>query len=181
MATIGGNLCNASPAADSAVALVALNAKAAIAGPQVKKIVELEDFFVGPGKTILQEDELLTGVFIEYLQKGSGSAFMKISRTSFDIATVNTAAVVQVDGNIVRECKVVIGAVAPTPLRLKRVEEFIIGKKVTSEVFIEAASRGCRDIRPITDVRAKAEYRRAVSKVLIRDTLATACSRAKVM
>ncbi|UCH58012.1 MAG: xanthine dehydrogenase family protein subunit M [Candidatus Bathyarchaeota archaeon] len=179
MATLGGNLCNASPAADTAVALISLDSAAEIAGPTGKRTTPIVDFFVGPGETVLGDDEMLTGVLVPYPEAGYGFSFMKIGRTRLDIATVNTAVVVKLEGEEITEARVSLGAVAPIPLNLGGVERFLIGKQATPEVFLEAAEMCCDYIEPISDVRASAEYRIAATKALIQDALSIACGRAR--
>ncbi|MFQ6075523.1 MAG: FAD binding domain-containing protein [Candidatus Bathyarchaeia archaeon] len=177
MATIGGNLCNASPAADSAVALLALDAKARMISPEGVRLVPMEEFFTGPGETVLETDEILTGVSVPYLPEGTGTSFMKIGRTSLDIATINIAVVLKMVDGVVEDCRIALGAVASTPLRVKRAEAFLRVNELTSENLEVAAEMVAEDIRPITDIRATAEYRREASKTLTKDALTLAGER----
>lgn len=177
MATIGGNLCNASPAADCAIALLALDAKARILGPEGARTVPLKEFFAGPGQTVLREDEVLVEVSIPPIPEDVGTSFLKVGRTSLDLATVNIAVVLRKTGEAVADCRIALGAVGPTPVRAYRAEEFMKGKEMTSDTLEAAANVVSEDIRPITDVRATAEYRREVSKTLTRDALTIACKR----
>lgn len=177
MATIGGNLCNASPAADCAVALLALDAEARILGPEGARTVSIEEFFIGPGKTVLRKDEVLVEVLAPPLSDDAGTSFIKVGRTSLDLAMVNIAVVLRKRGETVADCRIALGAVAPTPVRVHRAEEFMRGKEMTRETLEEAANIVSDDIRPITDVRAPVEYRREVSKTLTRDALAIAWRR----
>jgi len=179
MATVGGNLCNASPAADAAVALVALDAEARIIGPEGVRVVPMEAFFKGPGQTVLRPDELLTGISVPYLPEGTGTSFIKIGRTSLDIATINIGAVLVMEGGVVKDCRIALGAVAPTPIRVGKAEAFLRGKKLTDEVIGAAAEMVAGGIRPITDIRATAEYRREASKALTRDALTIAGKRSR--
>ena len=166
MATLGGNLCNASPAADSAQALIALDAKAHINGPKRERVVDLENFFNGPGKTVLLKGEILTSVEVPKAKKNSISCFMKLGRTSLDLATVSIAVQANFNGMNVEEIGVVLGAVAPTPLRVKKVEDYLIRHQLDSEQIESAADLVSRSIKPITDIRGSAEYRRKASKGL---------------
>lgn len=177
MATIGGNLCNASPAADSATALLALDAKANIMGLRGIRSIPLSEFFIGPGKTALQRGELLTGLSIPSPRERSGSSFLKIGRTSMDIATINVATFLRLREEIVEDCRIALGAVAPIPLRIFRAEGHLKGKAINNDVIAEAAQIVSEDIKPITDLRATAEYRRNASKALTRDALTIAWER----
>ncbi len=181
MATLGGNLCNASPAADASVTLLAMDAEVEIAGLDGRSIMALEEFFKGPGQTVLKEGELLKAVSVPLPEKGSGHSFRKLRRISLDIATVNVAVTLSLDGESIIDSNVAIGAVAPTPLRLNIVEEYLKGKDATRETFKEAAELGCESISPITDVRATAEYRLAASKGLLMEALSIARGRAEGM
>lgn len=178
MATIGGNLCNASPAADSATALLALDADVDIMGQSGLRSIPLPEFFLGPGETALRRGELLTGLSIPSLPEGSGSSFLKIGRTSMDIATINIATSLRLREGIVEDCRIALGAVAPIPLRILRAEAYLKGKAINKDVIAEAAQVVSEDIKPITDLRATAEYRRNASKALTRDALTIAWERA---
>ena len=178
MATIGGNLCNASPTADSATALLALDAKARIIGPEGTRIVPMEKFFVGAGQTVLRPNEILVEVLSPHLTEDTGTSFIKIGWTSFDISTINIAAVLKLEGGHVNDCRIALGACAPTPIRVNRVEEFLKGQKLTSETLEAAANIISEYIKPRERWRrAPAEYRRAASKALIRDALTIASKR----
>ena len=171
MATVGGNLCNASPAADSAQALIALGAKANIANPSGGRSIELESFFTGPGKTVLGRGELLTSLTIPYPEEGSRCAFIKLGRTSLDLATVSIAVNAKMKRETVESIRIVLGAVAPTPLRLRNVEQHLTKKKLTVETIEEAGRLVSKSIKPITDIRGTAEYRCLASKGLTMEAL----------
>lgn len=171
MATVGGNLCNASPAADSAQALIALGAKANIAGPTGEREIELESFFAGPGRTVLGRGELLASLAVPYPEEGSRGAFIKLGRTSLDLATVSIAVAAKMKRETVETIRVVVGAVAPTPLRLRNVEQSLAKKRLTIESIEEAGRLVSESIKPITDIRGTAEYRRLASKGLAMEAL----------
>ncbi|MEM4727293.1 MAG: xanthine dehydrogenase family protein subunit M [Candidatus Bathyarchaeia archaeon] len=177
MGTIGGNLCRASPSADAAVALLALEAEAQIAGPTGSRRSPLEEFFLGPRMTLLKPDEILTGVYVPYPPEDGGSSFMKLGRTSLDLAIVNIAVVLRLKGWTIDHCRIAMGSVAPKPLRLRNVEGFLLGREFAPEVLEEAAGMVEASIKPITDIRATAEYRKEASRVLLRDALKTAMER----
>lgn len=171
MATIGGNLCNASPAADSAQALIALGSYANIAGPLGERSVDLERFFTGPGKTVLGRGELLTSITLPYPEENCSGVFLKLGRTSLDLATVSISVGAKVSREVIESIRVVMGAVAPTPLRLRNVEQHLIKKKLTEEIIEEAGRLVAESIKPITDIRGTAEYRRLASKGLALEAL----------
>lgn len=178
MATIGGNLCNASPSADSATALLALDAETRIIGPEGARTVPLEKFFVGPGQTVLRPDEIMVEVLVPPLPEDAGTSFIKIGWTSFDIATINIAVVLKLEGEAVKDCRVALGACAPTPIRVHKVEDFLKGRKLTGETIEAAANIVSEQIRPRARWRrAPAEYRRAASKAMMRDALTIASKR----
>lgn len=179
MATVGGNLCNASPAADGSVALLALNSTVHMAGSRRTRSVPLSEFFLGPGKTALAPDELLTGVSVPYLPPRTGTAFARISRTDMDLAKVNVATVLTLDGEKVSGARVALGAVAPTVMRAAAAERVLVGGVPSDELLRKAAEEASREARPVTDVRSTAEYRRRLVSVLVRRTLVQARDRVR--
>ena len=178
VATIGGNLCNASPAADSAPPLLVLDSQVMLAGEDESRSLPLEDFFKGVNKTTLTDNELLVEIVVPYPDEGSGSAFMKNIRAGADIAKINCAVLVKRQDEICQTCRVAFGSVAPTPIRIKTVEEYIKGKKVNEALIKSAGDMVSQEIKPITDIRSTAEYRRDVSKVIFRDVFLKAWQRA---
>jgi carbon-monoxide dehydrogenase medium subunit len=179
MATLGGNLCNASPAADTSVTLIALGAKANIARLSEDCSISLNEFFVGPGETVMHKGDLLTGVKIPYPQPDSGTAFVKLGRTNLDIATVNAAVSFRIVDNLIQDVRIVVGAVAPVPIKMNVVEKSLEGKIPGKQIFEDASEYCCDSIKPITDIRASADYRVKVTKALVYDALVKAWSRAK--
>lgn len=169
-ATIGGNLCNASPAADSAPALICYGAEALIDGPQGQRRVLVEDFFLGPGSNALQAGELLCGVLLPRQPHGTTGRFLKLGRTAVgDISVMNVAVLgwpspEQPSGS---DWRVVLGSVAPTPIRAPEAERLLC--EDTSAAGLEAATQAAAGAaRPIDDVRASAAYRRDMVRVLVR-------------
>jgi carbon-monoxide dehydrogenase medium subunit len=178
MGTVSGNLCNASPAADTATPLIAIKAEARIRGPSGYRVVALEDFFLGPGKTVLKNDEILTEVRAPLLPPKTGTAYMKIGRTEGDLAKVNATVAITTGNSVCEDVRIVLGAVAPTPIRAKKAEEALKGKELTDEAVGEAAARAAEEAAPISDVRSTAEYRRDVCKVFVRSLVRRAAERA---
>ncbi len=176
VATIGGNLCNAAPSADSAPPLLVLDAEVVLQGPGGTRQVPLVDFFKGPGATSKEQQEILTQIKIPKPEKNTCMAFLKIGRVSQDIAIANASALLTMDGGICRKCRLAVGAVAPVPLRLKDVEKKIEGQKIDKDLLKEVERMVCEAVSPITDVRSTAEYRRTVSGVLIRRAIEQAIS-----
>jgi carbon-monoxide dehydrogenase medium subunit len=167
-ATVGGNLCNSSPSADMAPPLIALGAIAKISGPKGKRSVKLEDFFTGPGKTVLSKTEILTEIRIPAPPKDSFSAFLKHGpRQCMDIATVNAAIMVRMKGKLCGDARIVLGAVAPIPMRAKKAEGEIRGKPIDDEAVRRVAEIAAHECVPISDVRGSADYRRQVVNVLV--------------
>jgi carbon-monoxide dehydrogenase medium subunit len=179
MGTIGGNLCNASPAADLAPALLAFDASVTLVSRAGTRVLSLKKFFTGPGSSALGKGEVLHSVQLPEPTVGTGSAFLKVSRVVADIAQACAAVKLVRDGENITDCRIALGAVAPTPVRVPRAEESLTGRKFDPEA-VEAAARIVEeDISPITDVRATAAYRRRVSRVIVRDALVSAWHRAR--
>lgn len=167
VATIGGNIVNASPAADSVPALVALGATFCIAGPNGARECKAEDFFKGPGRTALQPDEVLTSIV---LPKGSGKGcFLKLGRRKAEtLSTVNAAAYVEQEHNVCTLIRVAVGSVAPTVVRCTKVEDALRGQALTEANIAAAAEKVLEMISPIDDIRATAWYRKKVAPVMVK-------------
>jgi aerobic carbon-monoxide dehydrogenase medium subunit len=172
--TVGGNLCNASPCVDMAPALIGLGARLDTKGISGERVVTAEEFFKGPGKTVLSVDEIITGITVPTIQPQTGAFYNKFGlRKAMDIALLSVAAVIRLDsrtGNCV-EARIVLGAVAPIPMRAKRTEEILAGKKIDENLIERAAQEASRECSPISDIRATAEYRREMIRVTARKTI----------
>lgn len=180
--TIGGNLCNASPSADTAPPLMALRAEAKIIGPRGGRRIPLEDFFAGPGRTALRRGELLSEIYVPLPGPGTGSVYIKLGvRRAMDIAIVGVAALITLDprDRTCRLARIALGAVAPTPIRAFKAEELLAGKALDDDLIERAAALASRAAKPITDVRASADYRREMVEVLTRRALKTALREAE--
>lgn len=167
--TLGGNLCNAAPSADMAPSLLVLGAKAVTASREGERVIPLEDFFLGPGKTVLEADEILVRLEVPPMKPRSGGDYLKLGiRKAMDLAVVGVAAVISLESKngTCKEAKLALGAVAPTPIRAKEAEGVLIGKKVDEEVIQSAAETASREASPISDIRASEEYRRSMIRVL---------------
>ena len=174
MGTLGGNVCNASPAADGALGLMALEATVHIAGPGRKRQVEAKDLFEGPGLTVLGEDEIVTGFTVTVPTEDTGTCFISVGRTALDISTISIAVALTMDGDRVKDAKIALGSVAPTPLRLLDVEKQLKGKTLTEKLVEDTARKVSESIKPITDLRGTAEYRREASKGIAVEALTKA-------
>jgi len=181
LATVGGNLCNAAPSADLAPILIALNAAARLAGIKGERRILLEDFFTGPGTTVLAPGELL--VSLEVAAPAGPSVYLKHSpREHMDIAVVGIGLAlrfvetprrgVSMDA-VCAEARVVLGAVAPVPLRARRAEAELTGGPLAAERIDRAAKIAAEEAKPIDDVRGSAWYRRRMVAVLTRRGLET--------
>lgn len=165
MATLAGNVASALPSADTPPSLVALEAQVVLVGIQGQRIVPLDSFFVGPAKSI-RERELIRELRIPLSNADSlQGGFYKIGRTSEDISMVNAATTLVISNGIITAAHVVLGAVAPIPLRVRRAEEALIGQPPTEEVFQQMSEVVRTEVRPISDQRSSAEYRRRMSGV----------------
>lgn len=179
LATLGGNLCHAAPSAECASPLLALGAQVIIAGPSGERRAELKDFFLGPGKTILQKGEILKEITIPPLPAKTGGAYYKLgTRQAMDIAIVGVASVVSMENGVCRICRIALGAVAPVPLRATKAESLLQGKKLEAELVEKAGIEAMNESRPISDHRGSAEYRKEMVKALTIKTVQEAVKRA---
>ena len=176
--TVGGNLCNAAPSADTAPSLIGLEAKAKLIGPDGERMIALEDFFTGPGQTVLKTGELLVEVQVPPMPTCSKGVYLKHSiRGSIDLAIVGVAAILTMDDGQCQDAKIVLGAVAPIPMRAAEAEKVLRGEKIGDALIEEASQAAWNQCRPITDVRASAEYRREMVRVFIRRALKEAVAK----
>jgi aerobic carbon-monoxide dehydrogenase medium subunit len=176
--TLVGNLCVGTPASDVAPALYALGARMRIAGLAVEREIPIEEFFVDAGKTAVGPHEMVTEVVVPAPAGGTAGAFLKLAKTSEDIAKVNAAAIVAFGGGVCTWAGIAVGSAAPTPLRLPDAEEVLIGRRVDTATIREAAAAAAAAVCPISDVRSTARYRREMVQVLVRDALEKAAARA---
>ena len=181
-ASLGGNICNASPAADSTPALIALEAVCDIAGPKGNRSVPVQQFCTAPGKTVLQRGEFLVRFRIPAPKNRSGAAYLRfIPRNEMDIAVVGVGVSVQLDGAASKcvAARVALGAVAPTPL-LVDAAAALVGSTLDDTAIAKAAAAAQAAARPISDMRGDADYRRHLVGVLVKRALAIAAERARM-
>jgi len=181
-ATVGGNLCNGSPAGDSTPALIALGAKARIVGPKGERIVPVDTFITGPARTVLQPGELLIELLIDAPARHSSDAYLRfIPRNEMDIAVVGVGASVtlDLDDDRVTDARIALGAVGPTPILATAAASAIIGKKLDEAALDNAARLATSVATPIDDMRGTIDFRVHVTGVLTRRALTIAAERAK--
>jgi xanthine dehydrogenase FAD-binding subunit len=179
-ASIGGNLCNASPAADTSPALLVLGATARIVGPGGTREVAVEKFFTGPGTSVLQKGELVAQILIPAPAPHTSDRYIRmIPRNEMDIAIVGVGACVTLDGDKVKAVRIGLGAVAPTPVLAPKAAEYLIGKKLDEKTAERAGELARESAVPIDDMRGTAEYRVHVVGVLTRRALLGAAERAR--
>jgi carbon-monoxide dehydrogenase medium subunit len=177
MGTAVGNLCVGTPASDVAPALYALGAWVKIAGRQGVREIPIEEFFLDAGKTVVGRNEIVTEIVVPLPPSGSTGAFLKLSKTSEDIAKVNAAVIVAVSGDTCTSARIALGSVAPTPVRAREAERVLQGRPLSAKAIAEAAEAACEAVAPISDVRSTAAYRKEMVRVLVRDALAGAVLR----
>jgi CO/xanthine dehydrogenase FAD-binding subunit len=181
-ATIGGNLCNASPAADTIPALIVHRATCLVFGPGGYRQVAAEDFCIAPGQTVLSPGEFLVGVTLPPVPPGFGACYLRFTpRNEMDIAVVGAGAAVWLDESrsSFQSARVALAAVAPTPLFVREAGNYLAGRPASAETIQEAARIAQKTSRPIDDLRGTAAQRRHLSGVLARRALEAALARAR--
>lgn len=178
-ATVGGNMANATPSADVAPALIALEATAKISGESGERTLPLEEFFRGPGQTAMGADEILTEVTIRKTSAQLVGEYIKFSpREMMDLAYVGVAVVYNI-GNQDRKCsamRIVLGAVAPTPIRAKKAEAILEGQTLSEALAEKAGAIAAEEAKPISDVRSTADYRRAMVGAMTKRAILNAAA-----
>lgn len=165
LATVGGNLCNASPAADLAVALLVHDARVRLVGPDGERELPLDDFFVGPGQTVLGKGELLAEILLE--EPPGPGLFLRRGRVRMDIAIASVAGCLDVQDGTCRTARIAAGSVAPRPVRLRAVEKALVGHELSEDTIRAAREAAQSEVEPITDLRASAGYRRHLVGVYV--------------
>jgi carbon-monoxide dehydrogenase medium subunit len=182
-ATIGGNICNAAPSADTAPALMALGARIRITGRDGETVVPLENFFAGPGETVLKPGHILVEIQVPEMPPVSGAAYIKQKRRAgADLAVAGVAVMITLENesgitgsspsvdmtnSVLKDVRIVLGAVAPTPIRAIEAENILRGQKISGELMTEAGQAAADASRPINDGRSTADYRKKLVAVLV--------------
>jgi carbon-monoxide dehydrogenase medium subunit len=179
-ASLGGNLCNGSPAGDSVPALVAAGCNVTIAGPNGSRNIPIETFHTGPGKTVLENGEMLVSINFPKRASNSGDAYLRMTpRTEMDIAVVGCGVNITMENGVCTNARVSLGAVAPTPLLINEASEIMVGTDINSDI-IQRVSKICMEAcNPINDKRGTIDYRTKVAGVLFKRTVLTAIDRIK--
>jgi aerobic carbon-monoxide dehydrogenase medium subunit len=177
-ATIGGNMANATPSADVAPSLIALNATVKITSAAGERNVTLEEFFRGPGQNVMNPDEILTEITISKTSPQLVGEYIKFSpRDMMDLAYIGVAVAYNLATD--KKCtgvRIVLGAVAPTPIRAKRSEALLEGQILTEELAVKVGEEAARESKPISDVRSSADYRRAMVGVMTKRAILNAAA-----
>jgi carbon-monoxide dehydrogenase medium subunit len=171
IATIGGNLCNASPAAETAPVLNTLSARVKILSKGQERIVPLEEFFLGPGKSVLRSNEILTEIQIPDPPPNSTSVYIKHGKRLSDIAIVGVALSITMNGNTCSDAKIALTSAAPTPMRVPKAETLMIGQELNEKLIQEVGETVSEESRPIDDLRAYAAYRREKAGQLAKEAI----------
>jgi aerobic carbon-monoxide dehydrogenase medium subunit len=180
-ATIGGNLGNAAPSADIVPSLLVLNAGIRVSGVENEKLIPVDEFFTGPGRTTLQPGQIISEIFVPEIAPGSGAVYLKQKRREgADLAIAGVAVMVTINMesrkgriatpgdqvDIIDDIKIALGAVAPTPIRARKAEHILRGKKANNDLLEEAGRAASAESQPIDDVRSSADYRKKLVTVL---------------
>jgi carbon-monoxide dehydrogenase medium subunit len=182
LASLGGNMCTATPSADGVPALVSLEATARIASVRGERTVPLEAFFIGVRKTVLEPDELVVDLHIPAPPPRTSGAYVKLdTRPQMDLAIVGVATTVSLAAadSVIKKVTICLGAVATTPIRVREAEEILTGRPFSEELLAEAGQAAARAARPISDVRASADYRREQCDLMTRRAIRQAVERAQ--
>ena len=180
IATLGGNIANASPAADAPLALITLGASLLIARSGGQREVLLDDFFTGPGKTVLQPGEIIREIRVPPLPPRTGGAYLKHAMRRTDIAIVSCAVVLTLVDDLCNDAKIGLGSVGPTAFRARKAEGLLKGKKITDDVADAAAQAAVDESQPIDDIRGYAEYRAKTVLAITRQAIMQALQDARL-
>ena len=181
-ASLGGNLCNAAPSGDTIPALIAHSAVAEITGPDGTREVPLEDFCTAPGRTVLRNGEVLVAVHMPTPPAHFGACYLRfIPRNEMDIAVVGVGTSVELsdDGSKFKDAQVSLASVAPTPLHVTSITDYLSGKDINDENIEKAGELAKDATKPISDMRGTAEYRQHLCTVLTKRSLKQSIERAK--
>ncbi|HAF70968.1 MAG: Two-component fusion protein [Acetothermia bacterium 64_32] len=170
MGTLGGNLANASPAGDGLIPLYLLEARVRLAGPAGEREVPVEEFILGPGKTALGPGEIVRSLWLPFPEGKPLSYFRKVGRRrALVIAVASLGALLWLEGDVIVKARLALGSVAPTVLRPREVEAALVGKPLNPDALRPLAEELSQAVKPISDIRASADYRRKVAGNLLLD------------
>lgn len=180
--TLGGNLANASPSAEFGPPLLVLEASVLCLGRGGERRIPMTEFFLAPGKSALRRDEMITEIHVPPLPEGARGLYLKHSLRRMDVAMAGAAVLVQLDGDVCREVRIALGAVAPTPLRARKAEQALRGKRLAGDaarLLDEVAQIASGEASPIDDLRGYASYRRKIIGMMVKQGLGQAIARAR--
>lgn len=181
-ATVGGNLCNASPAANLPLPLMVLDATLIAWGSRGKREIHIKDFFRGVNLTVLEKEEILTEILIPRSAENATGCFMKLRhhQTAIDIAIVNVATLLIWKNGLCEKAKIAMGSVGPTPMCASNAEALLAGKELREEIIQKAAEVAAEESKPIDDHRASAAYRKRMVSVLVKRALESSWRRIRL-
>ena len=175
MASIAGNFCNASPVADTVGPCMCYQGQVELTSKRGVRMVDATEFFEGPGKTVIEPDEILTAIILPIPKKDTGDAFTKISRVRPDIAKISLTCVISRDGDKVDTCRIAMGTVAPTPKYFDEISEAMNGKKMTKKLIEETADALEAAIKPRKKSRSSTpEYKKAMTHLMAMENIEAA-------
>jgi carbon-monoxide dehydrogenase medium subunit len=180
LGTIGGNLANASPAADTAPPLIVSGASLKIVGAGKERVVPVEGFFLSANATVLRKDELLKDMQIPDMPPKTGEAFIKVGRRAGpDLSVASVAVALTMGSDECKDVRIALGSVGPTALRVRKAEDMLRGQRLEREILEECSEIVAKEVNPISDVRASAQHRIEVAKSLVRNAVQIAMSRSR--
>jgi carbon-monoxide dehydrogenase medium subunit len=171
MATIGGNFCNASPVADTVGPCMCYGACVELKSKKGVRTVDATEFFLKPGVTVMEADEILTAIILPAPEENTGAAFTKMARVRPDIAKVSISCVIKRDGDAIKDCRMAMGSVAPKPLFLGDISAELAGKKMSAALIEETAQKVHDFVKPIGDHGTTAEYRKEMAHLIAKEIL----------
>jgi carbon-monoxide dehydrogenase medium subunit len=179
MGTVGGNLASGEPLTDLAQIFIALDGQLKIAGPSGQRTIPVEELFLDFYTTSLAEDEIITQVVLPPLPPRSGIEYIRFSSSSVvDKPSAGVAVRLTLDEEMVRVARIVLGCVGPTPVRARKAEDLITGKKLTVELIANAGAMASQECSPMSDLRGSEQYKRAIVGTLVKRALTAACDKA---
>ncbi|MCL1816378.1 MAG: FAD binding domain-containing protein [Clostridiales bacterium] len=178
MGTMAGNICNASPVADSVIPAICYQAVLTLTSKSASREIPLHEFFLAPGVSVIKPDELLTDIALPLPKPATGAAFVKKTRVRPDIAKISIGALIEHEGGIITACRIAMAAIAATPAYLKAVGDSMVGYKMSQELIAATAALAAQSIKPIDDNRTTAKYRLHIAEVMTADVLHEAWKRA---
>jgi carbon-monoxide dehydrogenase medium subunit len=179
MGTVGGNLASGEPLTDLAQIFIALDGQLKIAGPSGQRTIPVEELFLDFYTTSLAEDEIITHVVLPPLPPRSGIEYIRFSSSSVvDKPSAGVAVRLTLDEEMVRVARIVLGCVGPTPVRARKAEDLITGKKLTVELIANAGAMASQECSPMSDLRGSEQYKRAIVGTLVKRALTAACDKA---